>query len=63
MRREIVVLTEHTCLEVEQTERYLLQHLNELEIAVVEERDCLFVDAAGRPFLWWRPTWAKCAAR
>jgi predicted anti-sigma-YlaC factor YlaD len=34
----MVVLTEHTCLNENQSENYLLRHLNEPEIAVVEER-------------------------
>jgi hypothetical protein len=38
MRQEIVGLTEHTCLDIDQIENYLLQHLNELEIAVVEDK-------------------------
>jgi hypothetical protein len=42
MRQEMVVLTEHTCLDAGQIEKYLLRRLNEPEIAVVEERllDC-----------------------
>ena len=38
MRQEMVVLTEHTCLDIDQIENYLLQHLEEPEIALVEER-------------------------
>jgi uncharacterized membrane protein len=34
----MVVLNEHTCLNEDQVEKYLLQHLDEPEIAVVEEK-------------------------
>ena len=34
----MVVLTEHTCLDEKQIEDYVLRHLDEREIAVVEER-------------------------
>ena len=36
MRQKMVVLTEHTCLDQEQIENYLLRRLPEPEIAVVE---------------------------
>jgi predicted anti-sigma-YlaC factor YlaD len=38
MRQEMVVLTEHTCLDIDGIENYLLQHLEEPEVAGVEER-------------------------
>jgi hypothetical protein len=38
MNEETVVLTEHTCLDIDQIENYLLRHLNEFEIAVVEDK-------------------------
>ena len=38
MRQKMVVLTEHTCLNRDQIENYLLRHLQEPEIAFVEER-------------------------
>jgi hypothetical protein len=37
MRQEMVVLTEHTCLDIDQIENYLLQHLEEPETVSVEE--------------------------
>src|SRR5260221_9074129 len=49
MNEETVVLTEHTCLDVDQIENYLLRHLNELEIAVVEDK--LLVCESIRPNL------------